>query len=635
MNILLSKLTIVNFKGIKSLEIDFSEVTEISGKNESGKTTIMDAFLWCLFGKDHEDRKDHEIKNTVNTSLNKADHHVTAVFYIDGRKQSFARLYKEKWVKRRGEIAETFTGHETEYFIDLVKVTQKDFNDRVQSILPDNNFKLLTSPMYFNSIAWKERRELLTKLIGDVSDYSIAGKDAKFITLLNELRERKQDIDFYKKALQADRNRLNAELEKYPIRIDEVLRSRPEPIDVSEIEAKIADLNGLILNLNESITDVRKTFEKSQKEVQGKYNRITELTKAKNQIAAEIEESNSMALRKHQNRITEAKNLLSDNESELLRLKQQHQSKLILLSQKTEQRERLLSDYSKIDSEEFDSRKTVCPTCQQHLPLDQTNSIKESFLQSKESRLNSIKQNGGNVKAEIESLKEEIAQIEFDKIAVENLIEARKEDLRKVSEIPVSLQSIDTEQTKAIQAEIESLKSEIATVNPPDTTELNSQKRQHESELIELKTIMNTKDDFQKSIDRENQLNEEKIATSQEVANIEKKLFEVDEFINYKIGFIEGKVNSMFRTVKFKMFNTLINGQLEPTCETIVNGVPYSTANNAGKINAGIDIINTFSSFFDTYAPIWVDNAESVNSILLTDSQLIKLTVTNEPLKIQ
>ena len=31
------------------------------------KTTIVNAFLWCLFGKDIEDRKDYEIKLMTKT----------------------------------------------------------------------------------------------------------------------------------------------------------------------------------------------------------------------------------------------------------------------------------------------------------------------------------------------------------------------------------------------------------------------------------------------------------------------------------------------------------------------------------------------------------------------------------------
>lgn len=78
------------------------------------------------------------------------------------------------------------------------------------------------------------------------------------------------------------------------------------------------------------------------------------------------------------------------------------------------------------------------------------------------------------------------------------------------------------------------------------------------------------------------------------------------------------------------MFDQQINGGEKPTCETLINGVPYSDANHAGKINAGIDIINTFSDHLKLTAPIWVDNAEAVNVLTETKSQLIKLIVTKD-----
>lgn len=53
----LKKLILENFKGIKQLKIDFSNVTNIFGDNGVGKTTIFDAFTWLMFGKDSTDKK--------------------------------------------------------------------------------------------------------------------------------------------------------------------------------------------------------------------------------------------------------------------------------------------------------------------------------------------------------------------------------------------------------------------------------------------------------------------------------------------------------------------------------------------------------------------------------------------------
>ena len=83
--------------------------------------------------------------------------------------------------------------------------------------------------------------------------------------------------------------------------------------------------------------------------------------------------------------------------------------------------------------------------------------------------------------------------------------------------------------------------------------------------------------------------------------------------------------------VKFKLFNNLVNGGLEECCEPLVNGVPFSSnLNTAAKINAGVDIINTLSDYYNFYAPIFIDNRESVNDLIETESQVINLIVSKD-----
>ena len=65
MNLKLIKIKITNFKGIKSLTIDFNGNNIcIYGANATGKTTILDAYLWCLFGKNHKGESAFNIKPT-------------------------------------------------------------------------------------------------------------------------------------------------------------------------------------------------------------------------------------------------------------------------------------------------------------------------------------------------------------------------------------------------------------------------------------------------------------------------------------------------------------------------------------------------------------------------------------------
>jgi predicted ATP-dependent endonuclease of OLD family len=174
-------LKLTNFKGIKEKTVSFNlNETTISGANATGKSTLQDAFTWLLFGKDSSDRKDFNIKNTVDTDLNRQDHVVEAVLLVGDVEHTIKRVYKEKWVKKRGEETPEFTGHETEYFWNEVPVNQAEFQSKVQFILPEDQFKLLTNPLYFNQIKWQTRREMLEQLAGDVSlEEAATDKDLK------------------------------------------------------------------------------------------------------------------------------------------------------------------------------------------------------------------------------------------------------------------------------------------------------------------------------------------------------------------------------------------------------------------------------------------------------------------------
>ena len=117
---------------------------------------------------------------------------------------------------------------------------------------------------------------------------------------------------------------------------------------------------------------------------------------------------------------------------------------------------------------------------------------------------------------------------------------------------------------------------------------------------------------------------------SEELARLEGVEFTIQQFSKARINAIEDKVNTMFRFVKFKMFDTQINGGEVETCEAVADGKPYSTQNNAMCINMGLDIINAICVSEGISAPIFVDNAEGVIDLEPTASQLIRLVVTKD-----
>lgn len=93
---------------------------------------------------------------------------------------------------------------------------------------------------------------------------------------------------------------------------------------------------------------------------------------------------------------------------------------------------------------------------------------------------------------------------------------------------------------------------------------------------------------------------------------------------------MRSRINGMFKYVSFRLFDFTIDNNPVETCIPLVNGVPYPSANTAGQMNAGLDIINTLCRFYGVCAPIFIDNRESVNDIIETESQIINLVVNKD-----
>jgi hypothetical protein len=129
---------------------------------------------------------------------------------------------------------------------------------------------------------------------------------------------------------------------------------------------------------------------------------------------------------------------------------------------------------------------------------------------------------------------------------------------------------------------------------------------------------------------RISRLLEEEKKLAQQIAELEGQEFLCEEFIKTKVELLESGINSKFRYVSFKLFETQVNGGLNETCEALINGVPFSNANTASQINAGLDIISALSEYYGVQAPIFIDNRESINQILETDSQVINLIVSKD-----
>ena len=256
----IKKLNITNFKGIVKQSIDFKTNTDIFGANGTGKTTIYDAFLWVLFGKNSDDKKDFSIKNTIDLSLNRQEHEVEAVLVVDGESNTLKRIYKEKWQKKRGEENAEYTGNETLYYWNEVPMQQKEFQIKLSNILDESFFKLISNTNAFYDLKWQDRRNVLIQMSGELTNEEIAKGNPEFEALIANLTQGKTMED-YQKQIVASVKKAKDDLKAIPTRIDEISKSKPEAFDFENLKEDLKSKSKVLDKLDDDISDLNKGFD--------------------------------------------------------------------------------------------------------------------------------------------------------------------------------------------------------------------------------------------------------------------------------------------------------------------------------------------------------------------------------------
>ena len=636
MEIKILNLKLRNFKGIKNLEIDFNcKDTNIYGANATGKTTIFDAFKWLFFDKDSNDRKDFNIKtlDINNNPIHFLEHAVEATLIIDGVDMTFKKVFQEKWVKKRGQSEREFSGHETNYWIDEVPVKKKDYEEKINSLIPESLFKLITDPSYFNNqLKWTERRELLINISGaNISDEEILNSKEEFNVIRENLEGR--SIDDYKKVVQAKIKELNKQKETIPIRIDELTNTliTEHEIDYKKVEIEKDELNKQLQVIETEMTDV-------QAKAKENMNIADQLTVAKKALADFKLKKESEYSQKYS---TDLINLQNEKKviENTIRLKQEEDSDRLLKIQSDQKRKEELYKWDEVSKTtlEFDPNSFICPTCKREYDADRKEEIQKQFednlnLHRKNEQENINKEGQAinlrldeNTKAR-EKIQQEIPELNNKLNEINNKIT----EIEKAKENDNSFDVTSLPEYSNKIKEIEELEEKVKNLTNGDISYLQNKKAEINEEINKLNKILNEKETQDKTKQRIEELQNKEEEISKQIQELEGKQYALEEFTKTKVELLENAINSKFEIVKFRLFDTQINGGLIECCDTLVNGVPYADVNNAHKILAGLDIINTLIKFYNTSAPIFIDNRESINEIYPINTQIISLIVTTD-----
>lgn len=622
----LLKLNLQNFKGIRNSEFDFGGIdATIYGDNATGKTTVFDSLCWLLFGKDSLDRADFEIKTLENGEpIHKVNHEVEAEFLNDdGNSFTLRRVYREKYSSPRGGDTK-LTGHTTDYFINDVPVKEKEYKQYINDVIAEDVFKLITNPLYFNEqYSWQNRRQLLLKMCGDVDDESVINSRSELTRLAELLNGR--TVDEQRKIVAAKKTAINKELDMIPVRIDEALRNKADiAASESKLTTDIETLNKSINELENQKATIINGFSSTEK--RSKIDEIGRQLKARQSEVLSIYNSEKQRKRgEYEALLTQLKIIESEHDRYTDRAYDLAKD----IERESKRIETLQAEFDTFNAQEFN--KEACPTCGQPLPEDKQAELEAAFNSEKAAKLEewqSLIESAKKLKANYEEQREVLLvkangltkEIEDKTKAYEtkfkeyeSYLEPNVEDDPDYKELKAELflleldegEEADDKEVARLDEEISSVKEKRAALE----TELN-------------KYTLNA--DIQKRvIELENQ--QQKLAAEKNL--LDETSFLIDEFVKAKVDMLEESINSHFEYARFKMFNVLVNGNIEECCETTYKGIPYRSMNNAARMNVGLDIINALTKFYNVTAPVFIDNAEAVTDFIKCNSQTIKLVV--------
>ena len=760
-NIILQSLHLVNFKGARDVELTFSPVTSVvKGMNGTGKTTVFDAFTWLLFGKDSTQRSDSNFNiKTLDANGNpilKQEHSVTAVLLVDGKEMKLKRMYREKWEKPTGTTTETLKNHETLFYVNDVKLpTKREYDAKISSFIPENVFRMITNPFFFNSMAAEDKKVMLQDMVGNVTDQDVAQLKPEYAEFLAELAG--TPIAEKAKEIKANKSACNEELALIPTKIETAKKLKPDTEDwnaleneLAEKKAKLAELEALLRNdrsaqsskifeqrnslqtkINEKQLEESKRKNALRLEADKSYNQAVQeaestAAKQRNEIQAKINDL-QIAITKRQGEVRlsagknyeDARKVVSDIEEKIRQiqdnLKRLQASKDLLendimdAQKNVSDTERSIKetevtlvdcrkDYKDLSESKFvmSPDQMVCPTCKRPLDMDDIEAkrleLEANFNAEKAEKVKANIEKGKSVKTKLEALQATLdrqrktladkeaqhKQVESDITNADNEIaELTKDLISAKANVPVEPDyqkaldgdaeyiRLSTEKEKLekdkenitaavvdqpdylgietndqvliqIKNDITELQNQLGAIKEPedgesvDNSEAKAEKVKISGEIDSINQRLGQRVILERADKEIKELEDQRDNLNAKVADLEKWEYDCLQFQKAKDDELLRRINGLFQMVSFSFVSTQLNGGEKLTCVCTVDGTPYPDVNNAGKINAGLDIINAICKSKGVNAPIFVDNAESVNNVLETSSQKILLCVTND-----
>jgi len=651
-DIKLQSLYIKNFKGCSERTVNFGDVTEISGANGTGKTTVFDAFLWLLFGTNSVGMSDKSTnfsrpKDSTGHRIDNVDIEVAASLSVDGKPVQLQKVQKQKWSRVRGTDQLVLKGNENSYAINGVDKKEKDFVEYINSIIDVEKFKLLTDIDYFLNLPNEDvkgkpgKMTLLLELCGDVTDEDIINSDPDKWSFIADDVLSMGVRDAITKAKREKAAAEKAEKE-IPARIDEVSRQEKQVPDVAVLTEKLNDVTRRITDSNAELQTYGSEDEAAElgKKLAELKSRQADIEiQAKRELVNEREESLA-GYREAQKNLAEKELLLRKADGVAMKL----DSRIDVLNAELVNLGRIYKET--LNPVPFDESSAMCRYCGQMLPQGRIAELKAHHEAAEKERVqknNEILMKGKETKADVASLKTELESIKKERQQIESDIEKIKPQCEKLKEqadvfpkepdLTGNAEYLDLlKQIDEADKKLESVyaKQKNARKCKAELAELNNELSAITRQIAEVEQIQAFNTDVKARIE---ELNEEHRNIGQNIANAERKVILLEEFTIARSKMLSERINSHFEIARFSLIDEYQSGGTSSTVKIMCDGINDMNINTGHLMLTCIDIIRTFQKHYGMYLPLFVDNAEALssNNTPKLDSQLILLKVTDDP----
>lgn len=166
---------------------------QVFGMNGVGKTTIYNAYLWCLTGKGKDGSDMNEAVYSVNDKP--TERFADVEVKIGGR--TFHKVCKPKYQRPRGTAEmQLQTLCSNTYELDGVEVTMKQYNDAVSALCAGKPFQMFSDIDYFQRLDKQRQIAVIMELCGV--------KKSDFVGDLRDIALIRKELDETRKAIKEE-----------------------------------------------------------------------------------------------------------------------------------------------------------------------------------------------------------------------------------------------------------------------------------------------------------------------------------------------------------------------------------------------------------------------------------------------